>query len=150
LRLTDLLSKHYDLMVETVMIGKEFDEALLNAVDFAFQALGKSCQLALYFHLKTIFHIERAEIPNKIEQFDDGLNSIFRDGAVFLEKLVLEKLCEELGVKFEEKYVFNFAEAVSKIRSLVSEKEPFLTLSGLGGEATIVEGKSGGKTLEQS
>ena len=137
-------------MVDTLMVDQKFDDALLKAVDFAFQALGKSCQLALYFHLKTIFHIERADIPNKVEEFDDALNSIFRDGAVFLEKLVLEKLCEELGVKFEERYVFDFVEAVSKIRSMVLEKEPFLALSGLGEEATMVEGKSGGKTLEES
>jgi len=137
-------------MVDALMVDQKFDEVLLKAVDFAFQALGKSCQLALYFHLKTIFHIERADIPNKVEEFDDALNSIFRDGAVFLEKLVLEKLCEELGVKFEERYVFDFVEAVSKIRSMVLEKEPFLALSGLGEEATMVEGKSGGKTLEES
>jgi len=137
-------------MVDNLMIDQKFDEVLLKAVDFSFEALGKSCQLALYFHLKTIFHIERADIPNKVEQFDDALNSIFRDGAVFLEKLVLEKLCEELGVKFEERYVFDFVEAVSKIRGLVLEKEPFLTLSGLEEKATIAEGKSGGKTLEES
>lgn len=136
-------------MVDTLMVSQESDEALLKAVDFAFQALGKSCQLALYFHLKTIFHVERADIPNKVEEFDDALNSIFRDGAVFLEKLILEKLCEELGVQFEEKNVFDFVEAVSKIRGVVLEREPFLAISGFE-EVTVVKGKSGGEKLEES
>jgi hypothetical protein len=146
-RLTDLLNKRCDLMVETLMISKEFDEALLGAVDFAFHSLGKSCQLALYFHLKTIFHIERAEIPSKIEQFDDGLNAIFRDGSVFLERLILEKLCEELGVEFEEKQAFDFVEAISKIRSMVLE-ESLLTASGFGEEVAMVKRRSGGGKLE--
>ena len=137
-------------MVDALMVSQEFDEALLKAVDFAFQALGKSCQLALYFHLKTIFHLERADIPNKVEEFDDALTSIFRDGAVFLEKLILEKLCEELGVQFKEKYVFNFVEAVSKIRSMVLEKESFLAVSCFSEEVTMVKGKSGGEKLEES
>ncbi len=135
-------------MVDALMIDQKFDEALLNAVDFAFHALGKSCQLALYFHLKTIFHVERVDIPNKVEQFDDALNSIFRDGAVFLERLILERLCEELRVKFEEKYVFGFVEAVSRIRNMFSERESLLMVSDCGEEVSVVKRKRGGGKFE--
>lgn len=135
-------------MVDTLMTDQKFDEALLKAVDFAFQALGKSCQLALYFHLKTIFHVERADIPNKVEEIDDALNSIFRDGAVFLERLILQRLCEELGVKFKEKYVFDFVEAVSKVRSMALGKEPLVIVSDFREEVTVVERKRGGGKFE--
>lgn len=135
-------------MVDTLMTDQKFDEALRKAVDFAFQALGKSCQLALYFHLKTIFRVERVDIPNKVEEFDDALNSIFRDGAVFLERLILQRLCEELGVKFEEKYVFDFVEAVSKVRSMALGKEPLVMVSDFREEVTVVERKRGGGKFE--
>ena len=129
------------------MIGQKFDEAFVKAVDFAFSSLGKSCQLALYFHLKTIFHVERADIPNKVEQFDDALNAIFRDGAVFLERLILEKLCEELGVEFEEKHAFDFVEAVSKIQRMVVE-ESLQMIPHFREEVTLVKKKRGGEKFE--
>lgn len=133
----------FNVLVETSMICQEFDDVLLNAVDFAFRTLGKSCQQALYFHLKTTFYIERLEIPDKVEEFDNALRLIFSDGAVFLERLILQKLCEELGVGVEKKQVFDFVEAVSKIRGMVVEKKSLLTISDFGEEVTVAERKSG-------
>ena len=122
---------------------KEFDEALLDAVDFAFHSLGKFCQQTLYFHFKKTFHIERVEIPSKVEEFDNALKSIFKGGAVFLERLILRKLCEELGVKFEAGNVFDFVEVVSEVRSMALEKELLLIVSNFD-EVTVVRRKSGG------
>lgn len=103
------------------MVTQKFNDALLKAVDFAFDSLGKSCHQALYFHLEKTFHVPREEIPSKVEEFDNAIKLIFKDGAVYLEKLILEKLCENLGVKFEGKHGFDFVDAVSKVRSMVSD-----------------------------
>jgi len=130
------------------MVCQKFDEALLNAVDFAFCSLGKSCQQTLYFHLKTSFHIERAEIPNELEEFDNALKLIFKSGAVFLEKLILEKLCEELGVKFGKKHGSNFIEAIFGIRRMALEKESLLMVSSFLEEITVVKRKHGGGKRE--
>ena len=62
-----------------------------------------------------------------------------------MERLILEKLCEELEVKFEERNVLDFVEAVSKIRSMILEEESLLTVSDLGDEVAVVQGKSGGE-----
>jgi hypothetical protein len=141
----ELLSERLRFYGDTLMIYREFDEALLKAVDFSFISLGKSCQLALYFHLKTTFGIEKADIPSKVEHLDNALRLIFRGGTVFLERLILEKLCEELGVKYEEKSHSDFAEAISKIKSRVIEEESFLTVSDLRDQAAVVQVKSGGE-----
>lgn len=127
---------------------QKLDEVLLNAVNFVFNSLGKSCQQALYFHLKTTFNIKKVEIPNKVDEFDNAVRSIFKEGAVFLERLILKKLCEESGVEFEEKFVSDFIEAVSKIRNMASEKES-LTISRFTGEVTIVKKEEGGESLGQ-
>ena len=112
------------------MIHNKFNEALLKAVDFAFNSLGKSCNKALHFHLKTTFQIKKGEIPNKTEKFHNALRLIFKDGAVFLERLIVTKLCEELGVEFEEKLAFDFVDSVSQIRNTVFDRETsFLSIS---------------------
>jgi hypothetical protein len=128
------------------MTLKKFDDALLNAVDFAFNSLGRSCKQALYFHLKKTFHVGRREISEKVEEFDNALKLIFKDGAIFLERLILDKLCESLEVKFEEN-VLNFDEAVSKIRSMVLERESLLMVSDFG-EVSAVKSKRGGEKFD--
>ena len=128
------------------MTLKKFDVALLKAVDFAFNSLGRSCKQALYFHLKKAFHVGRGEIPEKVEEFDNALKLIFKDGAIFLEGLILDELCESLEVKFEEN-VLNFDEAVSKIRSMVLERESLLMVSDFG-EVSVVKSKRGGEKFD--
>jgi hypothetical protein len=128
------------------MTPKEFDDALLKAIDFAFNSLGRSCKQALYFHLKKTFHVGRGEIPEKVEEFDNALELIFKDGAIFLERLILDKLYEGLEVKFERKNVLNFDEVVSKIRSMVLERESLLMVSDFG-EVSAVKSKRGGEKV---
>ena len=127
------------------MKSQKFDDALLNAVDFAFNSLGRSCKQALYFHLKNTFHVGRREIPEKVEEFDNALKLIFKDGAIFLERLILDELCESLEVKFEEN-VLNFDEAVSEIRGMVLERESLLMVSDFG-EVSAVKSKRGGEKV---
>jgi len=122
-------------------MSERFNDALLNAVDIALGSIGESCKQALYFHMKATFHIERTEIPEKIEGFDDALRSIFKDGAVFLEKLIVATLCEDLKVKFDTKESFDFTEAISKIHNMVSERESFLIVHD-SAEAAMVEGEA--------
>jgi CheY-like chemotaxis protein len=107
---------------------RTFDEVLVNATDFVFHSLGESCQRALYFHLKKTFHIRRDEIPERIAEFDDALKFIFKDGAVFLEKSILQKVCVDLRVKLENGDTCNFVRAISQIKSLVADRE--LQLNG--------------------
>jgi len=133
-----------------LMACQKFNDAVLKAVDSAFHSLGESCKQALYFHLKTTFHIKRTEIPEKVEEFDNVMRFIFKDGASFLERVILEKLCENLGVKFEEKNVLGFVEAISKVRSMVLEKECSLMATDFRKEVTVVKGKREGETQHKS
>jgi hypothetical protein len=126
-----------------LMVAQKFNDALLKAVDFAFDLLGKSCHHALYFHLEKTFRVSREEIPNKVEEFDNAIKLIFKDGAVYLEKIILEKLCEDLGVKFEGKSGFSFVDAVSKVKGRVSEKESLLRVSDFSERVVVTKRKRG-------
>lgn len=127
---------------------KRFNESFLKAVDFAFDSLGKSCKQALYFHLKNSFNVGRDDVSEKVEDFDEALSLIFKDGVVYLKRLVLEKLCEDLGVKFEESYVNDFVGAVSKLKGMVSEDESLVTVvSGFDDERALVKKRRGGERV---
>jgi len=102
------------------MIYQEFNEALLEAIDSAFSSLGESCRRALYFHLERTFRLPRRQIPKKPEEFDETLKTIFKSGAAFLEKLILRKLCEMLGVSAVEDDALDFVESISMIRNISS------------------------------
>ncbi|HEY4674714.1 MAG TPA: hypothetical protein VIH48_01525 [Candidatus Bathyarchaeia archaeon] len=79
------------------MPRKAFDKLLLEAVDDALSSLGDSVKQAIYFHLEGKFKITKNEIPNRLEDFDDGIEKIFGLGAKFLEILIMRKLYERLG-----------------------------------------------------
>jgi hypothetical protein len=130
------------------MSNKKFNEAFLRAVDFAFDSLGKSCKQALYFHLENSFHVRRENVSEKVEDFVEALELIFKDGVIYLKKLVLKKLCEDLGVNFEESYVSDFAMAISKIKGMVSEDESLLMVaSNFDEEGALVKKRSGGERV---
>lgn len=103
------------------MESKRFNDALLKAVDFAFYSLGKSCRQALCFHLRIRFQVRRKEIPEKVEEFDNALRLIFKDGAFFLERLIVEKLCENLGLEFDSIQYSDFVETIARVRAMVLE-----------------------------
>jgi len=111
------------------MESKRFNDALLKAVDFAFYSLGKSCRQALYFHLRIRFQVRRKEIPEKVEEFDNALRLIFKDGAFFLERLIVEKLCENLGLEFDSIQYSDFVETIARVRAMVLEGELLSTVS---------------------
>jgi len=127
-------------------MGQKFDEALLKAVDFAFDTLGESCRKALYFHLRTTFHVRKREIPKKVGEFDKALRLIFKDGAVFLERLILERLVEGLGVEFNEKRSLDFVGTVLRIRDMVWERESLLMVSNVDA-VVVTKGGRGGEEV---
>jgi hypothetical protein len=128
------------------MVCREFDEALIEAVDFAFRALGPSIQRSLYFHLKVTFHLSRRSIPRRIIEFDRALRFIFKDGASTVEKLIWKRLCEKLKMEVREDYALDFVRLISKIEQLFSSN---VTLSA-NLATSPVEREEGVKSEKQS
>ena len=97
------------------MTRKVFDNLLLEAVDDALASLGDSAKQAIYFHLESKFKIARNEIPQRLEDFTEGLNKIFGMGAKFLEILIMKQLHERIGNSLEwvESKEFVFIEYVT-------------------------------------
>lgn len=69
-----------------------FEKLLIEAVDEELSIMGDSCREAVYFCLKSIFDIEKQEIPYKIEEFANALENIFGAGAKLIEINIIKTL----------------------------------------------------------
>jgi hypothetical protein len=121
------------------MACQEFDEALLEAIDFAFRSLSPSIRIALYFHLEKTFRLTRRRIPRRIQEFDEALRFIFKDGALFLEKMILERLCKRLNVGFDRCGGLDFVESILEMRRLLSSNATSI------GELTVTTNEKEGR-----
>jgi len=80
---------------------KDFENLLIEAIDDALVSLGESAQQSIYFHLKNKFKIAKDDIPNRLEDFAEGLEKIFGLGAHFLEISIMQRLFEKTGKPLE-------------------------------------------------
>jgi len=82
--------------------GTSFEKLLTDAIDAVLLSLGESARQAIYFHLEDKYKITRGEIPNRLEDFQNGLEKIFGEtGTTYLEILMMKKLHEEIGKPLE-------------------------------------------------
>jgi len=101
-----------------------FEELLLEAIDNSLSSLGESSKQAIYFHLEKRFHIEKQEIPLRVEDFTDAIEKIFGLGANFLEILIMKRLHEKIrgASKRSETADFTFVEYITMTRRSFLEK----------------------------
>jgi hypothetical protein len=105
---------------------KAFEKLFVEAVDEALASLGDSAKQAIYFHLENKFEIRRNQIPERVEDFADGLEKIFGVGAQFLEILIMKKLHERVGqpLEWDKSKELIFTEYVAAARhSFVKERK---------------------------
>lgn len=105
------------------MSPKEFQRAFLEAVEEGLSSLGDSPKEAILFHLEDSFKIKREEIPQNLSEFKKALEKIFGPGAVYLERLILKRLCDKLNLEFEN----SASECLDFLNSVTSLKKRLLS-----------------------
>lgn len=110
------------------MTDKAFQDLLLEAIDSALASLGDSAKQSVYYHLQKEFNVSRNEIPDRIGDFDSGLEQIFGAGTRFLEVMVMKKLYEEMGSKgkiltLDINKEFNFIDYVKAAQTTYEKKK---------------------------
>ncbi len=88
--------------VHEVRDPKQFDQAVLEAVDEALSTFGESCKQWIYYYAETRHQIKREEICNKIEAFNKALKDLFGAGAEIISWLTAKSIHERLGLSFKE------------------------------------------------
>jgi len=89
---------------------------LLEAVEEGLSSLGDSPKKAIFFHLETSFKIKKDNIPANLTEFAKALEKIFGPGASYLEKLIVKRLYEKLGLEFEEIESWDFLEYIDNVK----------------------------------
>jgi hypothetical protein len=94
----------------------KFEKILLVAVEEGLSSLGDSPKQAILFHLENSFEIRKNKIPTNLTEFAKALEGIFGPGASYLEKLIVKRLYEKLGLEFEEGETWNFLDYVDNAK----------------------------------
>jgi len=101
--------------------AETFEAILLEVVDqSSLMLLGKSGRAATYFHIESIFHLPKQEIPQRLEDFSKAVRKIFGVGGQLIEQQILKELCKRLGVNYQWVKGNKFRIAVDKVRKLSS------------------------------
>jgi len=101
----------------------EFDKLLVSSIDDALNSLGESVKRSIYFHIENKFKVARKDIPENIEEFQDGLEKIFGTGARFIEILIMKNLHTQIGLPLKmESEQFEFVEYVGVAKRGFLEK----------------------------
>ncbi|MCW4046338.1 MAG: DUF3227 domain-containing protein [Candidatus Bathyarchaeota archaeon] len=74
-----------------------FDELLLRTIDEALNSLGESVKQAIYFHIENTFGLNRMQIPENLQLFQEALEKIFGAGARLIEVQIIKKLHDATG-----------------------------------------------------
>lgn len=82
---------------------KKFNTLLLSSIDESLASLGESAKQSIYFHIENKFNISRKEIPEKLEEFQTGLEKIFGVGARSIEILIMKNLYAKIGALLKMK-----------------------------------------------
>jgi hypothetical protein len=84
--------------MNTLAKTREFDKLLLNAIDEALNSLGESVKQSIYFHIENKFCVARNDIPESLQDFQEGLEKIFGAGTQFIEILIMKNLHSRIGL----------------------------------------------------
>ena len=104
---------------------KDFNELLLEAIDEALNSLGESVKQSIYFHIENKF-VSKQNIPDKIQDFQGGLEKIFGAGAQFIEILIMKNLHAKIGITLTVKSndPLEFVNYVNTAKQSFSKKQP--------------------------
>jgi hypothetical protein len=70
----------------------QLDMEILEAIDISLASFGESVKQVVYFQLQTNHHVEKQDIPSKIEEFTLTVEEIFGAGAILIEMKIMETL----------------------------------------------------------
>ncbi len=100
----------------------KFKCLFIKAIDESLSYLGESAKYYIYFHLEYTFGVRREEIPEKPEIFAEKLEELFMDGSTYIERLILKRLFENVGLELKCKKGYSFTDYINEIREFLCEQ----------------------------
>ncbi len=91
-----------------------FGQVLLEAIDESFLVLGDEPRRAVYQCLSTINSLQREEIPDRLEDFAQGMKKALGGASSVLQRIMLKKLFQKIGSTFKESQDLDFVDYVKE------------------------------------
>ncbi len=96
-------------------------KALAEAIDEGLLMLGESGRDVIYFRLKQSYALKKEDVSSNPEIFVNCLREIFGSGAEVIERAIIKKLYNKLGIEFKEREGFGFMEYLNEARKVLEE-----------------------------
>ena len=93
-----------------------FSQLLLEAIDDSLSILGDEPKRALYQYLATMHSLQREEIPDRLEEFSNGLKRALGGASSVIQRIILRKLFQKLGSTFRESQDSEFSDYIRDAR----------------------------------
>jgi len=105
-----------------------FEDAVGRAVDDIFSTLGENPKQAIYRHLKTVYGIEKEDIPHKIDVFANAIERTFGLAGKAMEIKIIERLHSRHGdFRFSPKSgELNFVDYIADLQRSLQPKPQYL------------------------
>ena len=71
---------------------RSLEATITEAIDESLSSFGDSFKQVIYFQLQKTFHIEKEEIPSRIDEFANAIEEMFGIGAKLIEIRIIEAL----------------------------------------------------------
>ena len=102
----------------------EFEKTLLKTVDDNLKDIfGETAATLIYSYLETDLSLKKEEIPENIAAFKTGLKKFLSTGACVIQRVILDRLYESYGLKWEEKENWKFEDYIDNLRRQLDQKQ---------------------------
>jgi hypothetical protein len=96
---------------------KKLDKLLIKSVDEALKEIfGEPATTIIYDYLQNNHSLKREEIPERLEDFERGLEKILSSGAWVAERAILKNLYSDFGLEYRNKVNYTFVDHVTKLK----------------------------------
>jgi hypothetical protein len=96
----------------------KFDSLLLESIDETVRGvLGEGPLLAMFYSLEKRLGIRRGEIPERLEDFQRGLMTLFgRSAAPIISRAIVRTLCGKLEIPYQQRSDYDFKTYIEECR----------------------------------
>jgi hypothetical protein len=96
------------------------DGLLIESIDESFTALlGQGVKNALYAYLVKRRALDREDIPERLDDFDECMQETFGQAALVIERNILARFYHKLGMNFSGRPDYTFSDLVNATKKSV-------------------------------
>ena len=104
-------------MVNAVEKGAQWNEFFVEVVDETLkQIFGYDGTMVIYDFLEKQSNVKLKDVANKPEVFSASLERLMDSAAQVIEQIILKNLYSGLGLEFEEKQGYEFADYIMELK----------------------------------